>query len=348
MIAQKPDNIRDRSKLLLLNLKQDKIGHHHFYQLKNFLNSNDTLVLNDTRVINARLFGYKTTGGKIELLVLNPNLDKGNIDESQLEVECLVKGRVKPGVKVELNLHDTKMNNIKIEILEQIEGGRYKVKFESRYSIFELLEKYGKLPLPPYIKSDLEIPEKYQTIYSNNDGSVAAPTAGLHFTKKLLDEIKNKGVKIAYITLHISYGTFTPVRVEEITQHRMDCEYAVLDEENAAIVNNALNTKKGKLIAVGTTTVRTLETVAQNNINSKGDLMDLKSWEGWTNLFIYPGYKFKSGINSLITNFHLPKSTLLMLVSAFAGREKILKAYREAIKKNYRFYSLGDAMLILK
>ncbi|WP_455392344.1 tRNA preQ1(34) S-adenosylmethionine ribosyltransferase-isomerase QueA, partial [[Eubacterium] cellulosolvens] len=222
-----------------------------------------------------------------------------------------------------------------------------KIEFNSGLSFNELLLNYGHIPLPPYIKKNLKYPERYQTIYSIADGSVAAPTAGLHFTNELLTKLKIKGVNLAYITLHISYGTFTPVRVENITLHKMDKEYAILTKKNTKLINNTRTSRQGRIIAVGTTTLRTLETVAGYNQHKTGQTK-LIPWQGWSELFIYPGFIFKAGIDIMITNFHLPKSTLLMLVSAFAGRDKIFQAYQEAINKKYRFYSFGDAMMIIK
>jgi S-adenosylmethionine:tRNA ribosyltransferase-isomerase len=344
MIAQEPATVRDKSKLLIYEPTREVIQHSEFHEISNFLKDGDTLVLNDTRVVNARLFGNKPTGGKIELLVLEPFSEetaskKGNV------YECLVKGKIRSGMDVDLKLKTDQRSPVIARILEQIEGGRYKVEFDSSANISELIETHGHVPLPPYIHKELQTPERYQTIYSRIDGSVAAPTAGLHFTPKLLERLKGVGINIAYITLHVSYGTFIPVRTEDVTQHKMDKEYAVLTSENAELINRAVASDTGRLVAVGTTTVRTLETIARQNTGKK-EL--IKPWSGWSELFIYPGFKFKSGIDILITNFHLPKSTLLMLVSAFAGRENILRTYQEAIEHNYRFYSFGDAMMIIK
>lgn len=348
MIAQKPVVRRDKAKLLVLNLKKDSITHFKFYQIKEILRPGDTIVLNDTRVVKAKLSGYKTTGGKVELLILTPNISKQKKNIDNNSYECLIKGRVRPGINLVLDLGENTKRKMEVEIVKKIDGGRFIVRFNTDISMRTILDKYGKLPLPPYIKKDLETPERYQTVYSIKNGSVAAPTAGLHFTPELLQELKKSGINIAYITLHINYGTFNPVRNEDITQHDMESEYAVFTNENASIINEAKGSNNGRLIAVGTTTVRTLETVAIKSLPSDGNLKLLKSWEGWTNLFIYPGFNFKAGIDTLITNFHLPKSTLIMLVSAFAGRDKILESYKEAIKNNYRFYSLGDAMMIIK
>jgi len=347
LIAQEPLKIRDSAKLLVLDVTNDSIEHLKFNQLPELLKKDDTLVLNNTRVVNARIFGQKPTGGKIELLILDPYIDNNSKQGSQLEFECLIKGKVKPNLKVKLTSKSNQVHDANAQVLEKIEGGKFKVKFETHLTFTELISKYGHVPLPPYIKKNLKDPEKYQTIYSNINGSVAAPTAGLHFTPELLKILKDKGIHIAYITLHISYGTFTPVRIEDISKHKMDREFIVLSKENASIINNARKSTRSRLIAVGTTTVRTLETIAQQNFKV-GNQNQIKSWSGWSDLFIYPGFEFKAGIDIMITNFHLPKSTLLMLVSAFASREKIFKAYSEAIEKKYRFYSLGDAMMILK
>ena len=287
--------------------------------------------------MNARVFGRKPTGGKVELLVLNPSgivsgSQNNNVDKTGVEFECLIKGRVRPESYINLELGTTK-ETLKVNIIEHIEGGRFKVEFDSGIDIHNLISRYGALPLPPYIKSELKDPKRYQTVYSRVSGSVAAPTAGLHFTQQLIDDLIYLGVKIAYITLHISYGTFTPVHTEDITQHKMDSEYAILTQKSADLINKARNSSTGRLIAVGTTSVRTLESAAAYCTDNKESRVRTKTakeiettiqpWEGWTDLFIYPGYEFKAGIDILITNFHLPKSTLLMLVSAFAGREKI-------------------------
>ena len=347
-IAQKPVSKRDLSKLLLLDVKNDKIEHFKFKKIIDLLHPGDTIVLNNTRVINARLFARKHTGGKIELLVLDSHTLEQQNSEGQIFAECLISGRVRPGIDIRIDIGNKQKKNLTGTIVEQIEGGRFKVEFKTKESLQKLLSKHGHLPLPPYIKKDLKSPERYQTVYSKVQGSVAAPTAGLHFTTDLIKNLKNKGVSIAYLTLHISYGTFTPVRTESIIEHRMDKEYAILDQRNANLINQTRNSKEGRLIAVGTTTVRTLETIARKIKTSNEQSQDIPPWEGWTDLFIYPGFEFKAGIDILITNFHLPKSTLLILVSAFANRDKIFEAYAEAIKRDYRFYSLGDAMMIIK
>jgi S-adenosylmethionine:tRNA ribosyltransferase-isomerase len=354
MIAQSPEKKRDHSKLLFYDLKKDDFEHLRFYQILDKLKSGDTLVVNDSRVVNARLFGNKRTGGKVELLILNPHsskqYDKPDSSSDDFILECLIKGKVRPGLDINLKIDSTKEHNIIAKIIDRVDGGRYKVEFKTSLHLPELLTKYGRLPLPPYIKKNLKIPEQYQTIYSKVDGSVAAPTAGLHFTQELMSNLEKKGISIANITLHISYGTFTPVRSDEISKHRMEQEYTIITEEDAKKINQTLADPARRLVAVGTTSVRTLETLALNYYKLKSSKTPIKlgAWEGWTDLFIYPGFKFKAGIDILITNFHLPKSTLLMLVSAFAGRENILKAYQEAIKRKYRVYSLGDAMMIIK
>jgi S-adenosylmethionine:tRNA ribosyltransferase-isomerase len=333
-IAQEPIRNRELAKLLVIDLERDLIEHLNFNQIY--------------EIINARLFGKKTTGGKVELLVLPPYPKKEQIENDRVIVECLVKGKVRPGLNIELDIISKSDNKISVKVLEQIKGGRYKIRFDSSFSILEFLSKHGKVPLPPYIKKDMKIPERYQTIYSKNVGSVAAPTAGLHFTKNLLTKLHKNRINLAFITLHISYGTFTPVRNENISQHKMESEYGILSKKNADIINRTRASSNNRLVAVGTTSVRTLESAALKSVSEKGNIDEMKPWEGWTDLFIHPGFEFRSGIDILITNFHLPRSTLLMLVSAFAGREKILKAYQEAIENKYRFYSLGDAMMIIK
>jgi S-adenosylmethionine:tRNA ribosyltransferase-isomerase len=347
MIAQTPAHQRDRSKLLVLDLEKNRIEHKIFNEITEFLRPGDTIVLNDTRVVNARLFGHKSTGGKVELLILNPHTSNGDQKKEQIQIECLIKGRVRPGTEIILDLID-KSFKTNAKVIEQIEGGRFSLELDSELGLEKIISDYGSLPLPPYIKSDLENSERYQTIYSKVNGSVAAPTAGLHFTTQLLNSLKKTGVRFAFLTLHISYGTFTPVRVDDVTLHKMDSEYTILDSKNADIINDTRSSDSGRLIAVGTTAVRTLETIAHRYVTKGDRTQKLEPWEGWTDLFIYPGFEFKAGIDILITNFHLPKSTLLMLVSAFAGRDNILKAYQDAIDRNYRFYSLGDSMMIIK
>jgi len=327
LIAQSPFKDRDTSRLLVLDKKTGDIEHKKFSDIICYINKNDVLVLNDTKVIPARLIGKKeSTGGVIELLLLNEIED--NI------WECLTKParRIKTGYVISFG--DGLLKAVCIEVKE--EGIRvFKLKYEG--ILYDVLNKLGETPLPPYIYTKLENKNSYQTVYAKNIGSIAAPTAGLHFTTQLLKNIKSKGIKIAYITLHVGLGTFRPVKEEDITKHKMHSEFYEITKETADILNIAIQ-NKNNIICVGTTTVRTLETVYQKYNCFKEDI-------GWTNIFIYPGYKFKT-VDKLITNFHLPKSTLLMLVSALAGKEKIFKAYNEAINKKYRFFSFGDSMLI--
>lgn len=327
LIAQTPLENRDSSRLLVLDKETGDIGHNYFYNIINFLNPGDCLVLNDTRVLPARLIGEKeNTGSKIEFLLLR-RIELGTW-------KTLVKPgkRAKPGSRFMFGgglLH--------AEVISVNEEGSRIIKFEYEGIFEEILDKLGQMPLPPYITEKLEKKERYQTVYSKHQGSVAAPTAGLHFTKELLDKMEKKGIKIAYITLHVGLGTFRPVKAKKIENHKMHSEFYIVDELAAAIINN---TKKqcNKIIAVGTTSCRTLESISDEN-------GIVKPGSGWTDIFIYPGYKFKI-VDNLITNFHLPKSTLIMLVSAFAGRERILSAYKTAVQERYRFFSFGDAMFI--
>ena len=327
LIAQTPLKVRDSSRLLVLNKKTGEIEHKKFYDIIDYLNPGDTLVLNDTKVLPARLIGVKEeTKAVIEVLLLK-NIDNDNW-------ECLVKParRIKVGTIVSFGDGKLKAECIK----EQEEGIRhFKLIYEG--ILLEVLEELGTMPLPPYIHEKLEDQTRYQTVYAKEVGSAAAPTAGLHFTDELLNKIKNKGVNIAFITLHVGLGTFRPVSVEKIEEHKMHSEYYSMSKEVAKLLNNTKKNNK-KIISVGTTTTRTLETII-NKYN------EYKECSGWTDIFIYPGYKFK-GIDNLITNFHLPKSTLIMLVSALAGRENILKAYKIAVEEKYRFFSFGDAMYI--
>ncbi len=328
LIAQTPLEKRDSSRLMVLNKKTGEVEHKVFSDILSYLQEGDTLVLNDTKVLPARLIGVKEeTGAVIEVLLLK-NLNQDNW-------ECLVKParRVKVGTIISFGDGKLKMKCI----LEKEEGIRH---FELLYSgiLLEILEELGTMPLPPYIHEKLQDQSRYQTVYAREVGSSAAPTAGLHFTKELLEEIKKKGVAVEFITLHVGLGTFRPVSVEKIEDHKMHSEYYQMSKEVADVLNS---TKKrgGRIIAVGTTSTRTLETIA----SLYGEFQECS---GWTNIFIYPGYQFKA-IDCLITNFHLPKSTLVMLVSALAGKENILNAYRIAVEEKYRFFSFGDAMLIL-
>lgn len=326
LIAQEPVEQRDSSKLMVL--RNDQIQHKTFRDLAGFLREGDVLVLNDSKVLPVRLIGRKETGGKVDVLLINRK--KGNT------WECLIKGKnIRENTK--LILGEGKLEGI---VRQKIEGGRYEVEFLTEENIENIIQEIGKMPTPPYIKELLEKPERYQTVYAKENGSIAAPTAGLHFTEPLLNELKKKGIEIVNITLHISIGTFLPVKNPDITKHRIEKEYFKVDAQTARKVNLAKN-NENKVFAVGTTTVKALESAC----NDSGEIFKM---EGMSDLFIYPNHEFKFGFNGLLTNFHLPKSTLLMLVSAFAGRDKILNAYRVAIENSYKFYSFGDAMLILK
>jgi S-adenosylmethionine:tRNA ribosyltransferase-isomerase len=327
LIAQTPLEKRDSSRLLVLDKKTGEIEHKHFTDIINYLNEGDTLVLNDTKVLPARLIGVKEeTNAVIEILLLK-NIEGDNW-------ECLVKParRVKVGTIVTFG-----EGKLKAECIKEGEEGIRHFKLLYKGILLEILEELGTMPLPPYIHEKLEDQSRYQTVYAKEVGSAAAPTAGLHFTKELLQTIEEKGVNIAYITLHVGLGTFRPVSVDTIEEHEMHSEYYSMTKEVADLLNNTKKNGK-RIIAVGTTSTRTLETIATK-------YSEFKECSGWTNIFIYPGYEFKA-IDSLSTNFHLPKSTLVMLVSALAGREHILKAYNEAVKEKYRFFSFGDAMFI--
>jgi len=327
LIAQTPIEQRDHSRLMLLDRRTGKTEHMHFFDLPKLLRPGDCLVLNDSRVLPARLYGKRETGGAVEVLLL---VDKGN-----KRWECLTRpGRkAEPGTR--LIFGDGELTAV---VREVCEGGNRIIEFEYDGIFLEILERLGKMPLPPYIKEELEDSERYQTVYSKEVGSAAAPTAGLHFTKELLKKIEDMGVTIAYLTLHVGLGTFRPVKVENIEEHQMHAEYCIVSEETAEKINEARRAG-GRIIACGTTSCRTLETCSDESGY-------VKAFSGWTSIFIYPGYRFKC-IDGLITNFHLPESTLIMLVSAFAGRGNILRAYEEAIRERYRFFSFGDAMIII-
>lgn len=328
LIAQTPLKNRDQSRLLVLGKNNGDIEHHHFKNIIDYLNPGDTLVLNDTRVMPARLFGIKEeTGAKVEMLMLT------QIEGNDWEVLLKPAKRIKVGDK--LNFGEGKIIAECIETLNQ--GGRImRLHFDG--ILQERLDELGEMPLPPYIKERLDDPDRYQTVYAKEAGSAAAPTAGLHFTDTLLADIKAKGINIAFITLHVGLGTFRPVSVEDINDHEMHSEYYQMTQDTADLLN-ATQSQGGRIISVGTTSTRTLETIRQTNDQ-------FLAASGWTDIFIYPGFEFK-GVDGLITNFHLPKSTLVMLVSAFSTRENILNAYRTAVDERYRFFSFGDAMLII-
>ena len=326
LIAQTPIQQRDHSRLMHLDKQTGEISHEHFYDLPRFLKKGDCLVLNDSRVLPARLIGCRSTGGSVELVLLR--------DLGEGRWECLSRpGRkTKPGT--ELNFGGGELTSTVESVAE---GGNRIVQFHYEGIFLEVLERLGKMPLPPYIKEELLDAERYQTVYSREIGSAAAPTAGLHFTRELLAQIEAMGVNVCYVTLHVGLGTFRPVKEDEIENHEMHSEFCIIPERTARIVTE---TKKAghRVIAVGTTSCRTLESFA----NEDGSL---PVSSGWTNIFIYPGYRFKC-IDALITNFHLPESTLIMLVSALAGREHVLNAYKCAVEERYRFFSFGDAMMI--
>ena len=326
LIAQTPLERRDGSRLMVLNRETGEIQHKHFYDVIDYLNPGDCLVMNDSRVLPARLMGHRPTGGVVEVLLLR---DLGNKCW-----ECLCKPGRKMQVGNEVIFGDGELTAVVREVRE--DGNRV-VEFRYEGIFLEVLERLGKMPLPPYIKEELQDQERYQTVYSKVLGSAAAPTAGLHFTPELLEQIKAKGVNIGYVTLHVGLGTFRPVKEDEITDHEMHSEYCVISQETADLINRT-KANGGRCICVGTTSCRTLESWAAEDGH-----MEAKA--GWTNIYIYPGYKFKV-MDGLVTNFHLPESTLIMLVSAFAGREHVLAAYEEAVREKYRFFSFGDAMFI--
>ena len=328
LIAQTPLEKRDSSKLLVMDKNTGELVHEHFNNIIDYLNKGDVLVLNDTKVIPARLIGIKEeTGAVIEILLLK---DLGNN-----KWECLSKPAKRLKIGTIVIFGD---GELKAKVVEKFDEGLVHIELLYDGILMEVLDKLGTMPLPPYIHEKLMDQSRYQTVYAKNIGSAAAPTAGLHFTKELLKEIEDKGIIITYVTLHVGLGTFRPVEVENILDHHMHSEFYVMNEETASILNKAKEEGR-RIIAVGTTSTRTLETIASNN-NGK-----FVATSGNTDIFIYPGYEFKA-IDCLITNFHLPKSTLVMLVSALSSRDNILNAYKEAIKENYRFFSFGDAMFI--
>ncbi len=326
LIAQTPLEKRDTSRLCVLNKVTGEVSHRHFYDIIDYLLPGDCLVMNDSRVLPARLLGHRPTGGAVEVLLLKDCGDK--------KWECLCK----PGRKMQVGNQVIFGNGeLTATVTAVKEDGNRIVEFHYDGIFLEVLERLGKMPLPPYIKAELQDQERYQTVYSREVGSAAAPTAGLHFTNELLAKIREKGVKTAFVTLHVGLGTFRPVKAEEISDHHMHSELCMISAETAAVLNET-KAEGGRIICVGTTSCRTLESLAKED----GTFEESSKW---TEIFIFPGYQFKA-MDALITNFHLPESTLVMLVSAFAGRENVLNAYNEAVKERYRFFSFGDAMLI--
>ena len=326
LIAQHPAEKRDHARLLVLDKETGKTEDKYFYDIIDYLDPGDVLVMNDTRVIPARLFGHRESKEEsIEVFLLT------NIEGKTWE--CLVR----PGKKMKIGTNVIFSEELSGEVKDIKEDGNRIIEFCYEGIFNELLDRLGNVPLPPYIKEELQEPEEYQTVYSKNPGSVAAPTAGLHFTQELLEEIESKGIKLAYLTLNVGLGTFRPVSVEDVTDHKMHSEFYTISKETADIINKA-HKKGNKVIATGTTSIRTLESVYKKNGKIQGD-------SGWTDIFIYPGFKFEV-VDAMITNFHLPKSTLVMLVSAFASKDIILNAYEHAVNDKYRFFSFGDAMYI--
>ena len=326
LIAQTPLDKRDSSRLLVIDKETGNIEHKHFSDIIDYLQEGDVLVLNDTKVMPARIFGTKEdTGAVIELLMLKET------EKDVWEVLSKPAKRIKIGTTVKFS------DKLKAECVGIGEEGIRIFKFIYDGIFYEILDELGEMPLPPYIHEKLQDKDRYQTVYAKNIGSAAAPTAGLHFTEELMNKIQNKGIKIEYITLHVGLGTFRPVSVEDVTNHKMHSEFYQMNKSTAKVLNEAKK-NKNRIISVGTTSTRTLETI----MNLYGEF---KECSGWTDIFIYPGYEFKA-ITSLITNFHLPKSTLIMLVSALAGKDKIMNAYSEAVKEEYRFFSFGDSMFI--
>ena len=327
LIAQTPLERRDASRLMTLDRKTGEVTHRHFYDLLELLQPGDCLVMNNSRVLPARLLGHRVpTGGAVEVLLLK---DQGNGIW-----ECLTKPGRKTHTGTELSFGD---GDLTATVVGERDDGNKLVQFHYEGIFLEVLERLGKMPLPPYIKEELQDGERYQTVYSKINGSAAAPTAGLHFTKELLQQIADMGVKLGYVTLHVGLGTFRPVKEDEIEDHPMHSEFCIIPEETARIVNET-KANGGRVICVGTTSCRTVESFAEPDGT-------LRAQSGWTDIFIYPGYKFKC-LDALVTNFHLPESTLIMLVSALAGREHILNAYKIAVENRYRFFSFGDAMFI--
>ena len=328
LIAQDPLEDRSSSRLMHLSLKDGSIEHRHFTDVLDYMEEGDCLVINDTKVIPARLYGHKEeTGALIEILLLKRR-------ENDIW-ECLVKPgkKARPGAKITIG------NGIlKGEIIDVVDEGNRLIQFHYEGIFEEILDQLGEMPLPPYITHKLKDKNRYQTVYAKNEGSAAAPTAGLHFTKELLEKVKEKGVNIAHVTLHVGLGTFRPVKVDDVESHHMHSEFYIVEEDQAKLINDTKKAGK-RVIAVGTTSCRTLE-------SATGEDGILKAGSGWTEIFIYPGYHFKM-IDALITNFHLPESTLVMLVSALAGKENIMHAYEVAVQEKYRFFSFGDAMILI-
>ena len=327
LIAQTPIERRDASRLLCLDKVTGEFSHHRFYELPDFLKPGDCLILNNSRVLPARLLGKRLPGGgACEVLLL--------IDRGEQTWECIVRPGKHLRAGARMSFGDGELT---AEVTQVLEGGNRMVRFSYEGIFLEVLEHLGKMPLPPYIREELQDRERYQTVYSKVNGSAAAPTAGLHFTPELLGRIQEKGVKLGYVTLHVGLGTFRPVKEEDITDHDMHSEYCVIPQETADLINET-RANGGRVICVGTTSCRTIESWAKEDGH-------MEASAGWTDIFIYPGYKFKV-MDALVTNFHLPQSTLIMLVSALAGREHVLAAYEEAVRERYRFFSFGDAMFI--
>ena len=325
LIAQTPIEPRNASRLMVLDSINETIEHHHFYDLKKFLVPGDTLIFNDTRVIPARLIGRRETGGRVEVFLLR------RIDGNRWET------LVKPGKKAIIGNKIIFSDDLSCKVTNHTDFGGRIVEFNFEGIFEEILDRLGETPLPPYIHEKLEDSERYHTVYNRERGSAAAPTAGLHFTTEQMDDLKNSGINLGFVTLHVGLGTFRPVQVDNIEEHHMHEEYFSIPQETVDLIHKTKQNHH-RVIAIGTTSIRTLESAVIDG--------ELKAMSGSTNIFIYPGYKFKV-VDAIITNFHLPKSTLIMLISAFAGREFILRAYREAVEKHYRFFSFGDAMFIM-
>ena len=326
LIAQTPLQKRDTSRLLAVDRRTGQLAHRHFYDILDYLNPGDTLVMNDSRVLPARLLGHRPTGGAAELLLLR--------DLGDNQWECLAKPGRKLQAGAEVIFGD---GRLKARVVAVKDDGNRIVQFDYQGIFLEVLESLGKMPLPPYIKEELQDQERYQTVYSREVGSAAAPTAGLHWTKELLQKAKDKSIQLAYVTLHVGLGTFRPVKAENISEHHMHSELCMMTQETADILN-ATRARGGRIVCVGTTSCRTLESLVKEDGT-------FEAGSKWTEIFIFPGYEFKA-MDALITNFHLPESTLVMLVSAFAGRENVLNAYAEAVKERYRFFSFGDSMYL--